>query len=115
VTLKDIIPAAWRQIVYAVYAVIGFIIGGVQVAYATAGEGQPEWLLVALAVLAYAGVALGIVAGSNVTPPEPVQVEVVEPYVPEHRAPGEGGYVSTRTLAVAALVLAVLVVVVLLT
>lgn len=106
-TLKDIIPAAWRKIVYAVYAVIGFIIGGVQVGYATAGEGQPEWLLVALAVLAYAGVALGIVAGANTSPSTPVPVEVVAGG--EHRR-DEFGYMSTGRALLLAFLLVVLVV-----
>ena len=77
-TLRDVIPAAYRKVVYAVYAVVAFVLGATQVGYATAGEGQPEWLQVAFAVLGYTGLALGVLATAN-TPrqDEPVDVNVV--------------------------------------
>lgn len=108
-TLKDILPAQYRKVVYSVYAVLGFLIGATQVGFATAGEDQPVWLLVALSVLGYTGVALGVVAGSNVTPTEPVEVAVVEEYQGQHER-DQFGAVDTRTIAVVALVVAVLVV-----
>ena len=63
--LTDIIPAAHRRIAYAVYAVIGVILGAVQVGYGAAEAGQPTWLTVALAVFAFVGGAVGLTAVQN--------------------------------------------------
>lgn len=57
-----------RVVVYWVYALLGVGLGATQVAYATATIDQPTWLTVAIAVLAYLGIALGAVAASNVQP-----------------------------------------------
>lgn len=59
--LKDIIPAEWRKPIYAAYAVIGFLLGSIAIAL----EPDPEWLLIASNVYAYAGAAIGWVAKSN--------------------------------------------------
>ena len=59
--LKDIIPASWRKAVYAVYAVIGLVLGAWQVAQSPA----PGWLITALTVYGFVGTALGATAASN--------------------------------------------------
>lgn len=63
--LTDIIPASYRKIAYAVFAVLGVIIGAVQVGYAAAEAGQPVALTVVLAVYAFVGGALGFTAAQN--------------------------------------------------
>lgn len=67
--LTDIIPAAWRKAVYAVYAVAGVTIGAVDVAL----DPNPAWLTTTLAVYAFLGTALGLVAASNVTVPQSIE------------------------------------------
>lgn len=63
--LTDIIPAKARAGVYAAYVLAAFILGGIQVAAATAAFSAP-WLDVANAVLVYVGLAVAGLAGSNV-------------------------------------------------
>lgn len=74
-------PARVRQIAYVTYAVIAVILGATQVGYASADAGTPVFVDVAFDVLGYLGLVLGLTAAANVsgTPPEPVQVEVVDP------------------------------------
>lgn len=59
--LKDIIPAEWRKPIYAVFAVISFLLGAIQIGWTP----NPEWLDNAFAVLAFTGVAFGFVAHGN--------------------------------------------------
>ena len=59
--LKDIIPAEWRKPIYAVYAVIGFLLGSIAIAL----EPDPAWLVTAFAIYAYTGTAIGAVATGN--------------------------------------------------
>ena len=66
--LTDILPAGYRKVAYAVVALIGLILGAIQVAYGAASAGQPTWLTVALAVYAFVGGALGLTARANVQP-----------------------------------------------
>lgn len=54
-----------RKAIYAVYAVIGFVIGAIQVGWAAAELGQPVWLTVALAVYGFSGAAFGGLAVTN--------------------------------------------------
>ena len=63
--LTDILPANVRRYVYAGYALLGVILGAVQVGYLSAEAGQPEWLTVTLGVFAFVGTALGLTAASN--------------------------------------------------
>ena len=56
-----------RKILYTAYAIIGFVLGSVQIAYSTAEYATPLWLAVALAVFAYAGVQIGVTARSKVS------------------------------------------------
>lgn len=55
-----------RQGIYVVYALIGLVLGAIQVGLSAAAQGQPTWLTVALAVFAFIGTALGATAASNV-------------------------------------------------
>lgn len=55
--LIDIIPAAARRYVYATYALIGLVLGALQVA------GQD--VAVALGIYAFVGTALGLTAYAN--------------------------------------------------
>jgi hypothetical protein len=59
--LRDIIPAEWRKPVYAVYAVIGVVLGAIQLALVP----NPAWLLTSMTVYLFLGGAIGAVASSN--------------------------------------------------
>jgi hypothetical protein len=79
-SLSDVIPAAYRKVVYSTYVVIAFVLGGIQVGYASSAAGQPDWLTIAFNVLGYAGLGLGALAAGNTPNADaPVQVEVVDP------------------------------------
>ena len=65
------ISARVRQAAYAVYALLGVVIGAVQVGFASAELGQPVWLTVSLAVYAFLGTAFGIVAVGNTVAAKP--------------------------------------------
>jgi hypothetical protein len=54
-----------RRIIYTVYVLAVFVIGALQVAFAALDAGTPEWLTVAIAVAAYAGVPVGALAAVN--------------------------------------------------
>lgn len=60
----------FRVAAYTISAAVGLVLGATQVGYAAADAGQPTWLTVALAVYAFIGGSLGVVAKSN-TPPAP--------------------------------------------
>ncbi|WP_134324723.1 hypothetical protein [Cumulibacter soli] len=64
-TLTNVIPASQRKVVYAVFAVIGVLLGAVQVAYGAADTDQPTWLIVTWAVYGFLSGAVGATAGSN--------------------------------------------------
>jgi hypothetical protein len=66
--LTDIVAAPYRKIAYRVFAVLGVILGAVQVGYGAASAPQPSWLLIALSVCAFLGGAFGFTAASNVHP-----------------------------------------------
>ena len=65
--LTNIIPAAWRQRVYAAYALVIVALGAIAAGFAAAQLSQPSWLIVAGAVLLYVGAAIGATAASNIT------------------------------------------------
>jgi hypothetical protein len=68
--LVNIFGSALRGRLYAVYAVVGLVIGSVQAGYsavADRGVEVPAGVQVALAVYAYLGIALGFTAASNVS------------------------------------------------
>lgn len=66
--LTDIFPAHVRKVVYALYALVGLILGGVQVGFSAARVDQPVSLTVALAVFAFVGTATGLTAAANTAP-----------------------------------------------
>lgn len=65
--LTGILTPAVRRYVYAAYALVGIVLGAIQVAY---GVTEPQWLTVSLAVYAFLGTALGLTAASNTPSPE---------------------------------------------
>lgn len=78
--LRDIIPASWRKPIYAVYAVLGVVLGAIQIAI----EPDPSWLITSLSVYAFLGGAIGAVASGNT-----VENGIVE-YVPENVVEQDG-------------------------
>jgi len=62
--LTDVIPAAWRKPIYAVYALAGVVLGAWQLAV----EPDPHWLVTAFVIYGFVGGAIGATAASN-TPP----------------------------------------------
>ena len=64
-TLKDILPPKLRKPIYAIYAIVGFIVGCIQVGFSAAEMGHPVWLTVAWAVYGFSGSAIGVVASAN--------------------------------------------------
>jgi len=64
--LTDIASPKIRQTLYLVYTLLALISGALQIAYSSGGWGQPVWLTVGVAVLAFLGGALGLTAASNV-------------------------------------------------
>lgn len=67
--LKEILPAKWRSVAYAVFAVLGVALGAVQVGFASVQAGQPVWLTAAFPVFAFVGAAFGFTATANVNAP----------------------------------------------
>lgn len=65
-----------RQWAYRVYWLVGIAVTATQVGYVTATGTSPSWITVALAVLAYVGIALGFQADRNVD----------TSYIPQHAA-----------------------------
>lgn len=63
--LVDLFGAQVRKIIYAVYALIGVVLGSVQVWTAAVDSAMPTWLKGALAVYAYVGGAIGLTAAAN--------------------------------------------------
>lgn len=61
--VRELVPAAARKIIYAVYVVAGLVIGSV----AVATQGTLEWVEPAERVMAYLAVPLALLAGVNVT------------------------------------------------
>jgi hypothetical protein len=66
--LIGIVPAPYRKTAYSIFALIGVVLGAIQVGYGAASAHQPTWLVVALAVYAFVGGGLGLTAASNVQP-----------------------------------------------
>ena len=60
--MNPLIPPAYRLRAYQVFALVGVVLGAVQVGFAAADTGQPVALTVALAVYAFVGGALGLTA-----------------------------------------------------
>jgi len=75
--LIDILPAGVRQPLYIVYAVLGIVLGSIDIAT------DAIWVASALSIYAYVGAAVGLVAAANTIP------------VGAHAAPGPG-HVTSR-------------------
>lgn len=69
-----------RVAAYVVYSIIALAVGAAQVAYASIEAAQPDWLTVALAVLAFLGSALGFTAATHTSRPEDPRVEALGPF-----------------------------------
>lgn len=69
--VRDLVPAEARKIIYAIYIVAGLMVGSV----AVATDGTLDWVPAAERVLAYLAVPLAILAGLNVSQPEPTEYE----------------------------------------
>ena len=63
--ISTYIPAAWRKPIYGAFAVLGVVIGAIQVGIAAIGAENPEWLLVVLAVFPFVAGAIGFTASAN--------------------------------------------------
>ena len=77
--------ATARRIIYSLYVIALVIVGALQVAFAATAGPTPEWLTVALAVLAYLGVPVGGLALANTTQAGVVEY-VIESDEPKHSA-----------------------------
>lgn len=81
--LKDLFGEQVRRTIYLVYALVGIVLGAIQVAFATASVDQPAWFMITFAVYAYLGVALGLTAFSNTQPAPQIPISrLVDPVVP---------------------------------
>ena len=63
--ISTYIPAAWRKPIYGAFAVVGVIIGAIQVGFAAAEAGNPLWLNITLAVFPFLAGAVGFTASAN--------------------------------------------------
>ena len=63
--ISTYIPAAWRKPIYGAFAVVGVIIGAIQVGFAAAEAGNPLWLNITLAVFPFVAGAVGFTASAN--------------------------------------------------
>lgn len=63
--LSELLSPTARRTTYLVYGLLGLALGATQVGYSAANLQQPVWLTVALAVFAFLGTGLGIVAAGN--------------------------------------------------
>ena len=73
------LPPHVRAAIYWCYGLAGVVLGSCDVGLRAVGEGQPRWLVIALAVYAYLGLAVGLVAATNTPIPPPL----ADAYIPE--------------------------------
>ena len=59
------IPAAFRKPLYGAFAVLGVVIGAIQVGFSAAEVGNPLWLNITLAVFPFLAGAVGFTASAN--------------------------------------------------
>ena len=88
-TLKDFISGAARRRVYFVFALVGVVLGAVQVGFGAADAGQPVWLTVALAVFAFLSGAVGFTARANTDKADPAPAGPVLTPAAGFPVPGE--------------------------
>ena len=63
--ISSYIPAAFRKPLYGAFAVLGVVIGAIQVGFAAAEAGNPLWLNITLAVFPFVAGAVGFTASAN--------------------------------------------------
>lgn len=63
--ISSYIPASFRKPLYGAFAVIGVIIGAIQVGFSAAEVGNPLWLNITLAVFPFVAGAVGFTASAN--------------------------------------------------
>lgn len=108
--LLQSIPALWRDRIYGVYVLAGFIIGGLQVALAAIPDTSvPQWLTITLVVYAYIGTAFVGMAKANTTalsgpPPAPA-----DPPAPDQRGQAPLWFIILLAVVITVLVLVVVV------
>lgn len=66
--------ATARKVIYAIYAIAGLVLGGIQAWYGVIGD-TPTWLAQYLAVYGYLGIPVGGLAIAN-TPKKPDVAEI---------------------------------------
>jgi hypothetical protein len=54
-----------RYRIYVAFWIMGMLFGSIQVAYSAAGDGEPTWLKVALAVYTFLGSGVNYTAAAN--------------------------------------------------
>lgn len=65
--LAEVLPAQVRRGLYVTFAIVGIVLGAIQVGYAAVPDiNTPTWLIVALAVYASLGTPFGALALANV-------------------------------------------------
>ena len=74
--ISSYIPASFRKPLYGAFAVIGVIIGAIQVGFAAAEAGNPLWLNITLAVFPFVAGAVGFTASANTNQNSDQLVEV---------------------------------------
>lgn len=66
--MTDLIPPGKRKIAYALFGLVGFLLGALVVAYASINqELPPTWLIVATAVYNFSVPFFSALAGGNVS------------------------------------------------
>ncbi|MGI8458809.1 MAG: hypothetical protein ACR2LI_11955 [Propionibacteriaceae bacterium] len=73
--LTDILTPSIRRQTYLFYSLVTLAAGAIQIGFSTAGLGQPVWLRVSLAVIAFLGTGLGLTAASNVKNTNPTPAD----------------------------------------
>lgn len=63
--LKDILPPEKRKLFYAIFALVGVVLGATTVGFTAAGVAVPAAVKVALAVYGFLGGAFGATATAN--------------------------------------------------
>jgi hypothetical protein len=64
--LTGLFSTSIRMKIYFGYALIGVILGAIQIVYSSFQIDQPPWLVAVLAIFAFVGGPLGLTAASNV-------------------------------------------------
>lgn len=84
------IPPSVRGPLYAAFALVGLVLGAIQIAFSAAETGRPVWLTVALAVYPFVGAGIGFTAASNTPSPPLVAADEQPAPVAANGNPGGG-------------------------